>query len=161
MIENIKNIEKLAEAFGRKKPPSFHDAEIISICLNRSENIFLDVKLFISSFIKNIEKKGKVFNNYLNVHANFRFKQVSLEHLENFNHQNVINDLYIFNKADSDDFFVRFESIYGCDLKFECKEIELLDFEIFETEKERFQPDFEQLRLAKQAWKKFQSESGK
>lgn len=39
--------------------------------------------------------------------------------------------------------------------------MELIKIEDFETEKEFYQPDPERLRLAKQAWKERQRESGK
>lgn len=166
MKEIIKNIEKLSEAFGRERPPSFHDAEIISVCVTRDREIFsgnvrIDVKLWIYTLTKDFEKNGRKFGHWFNAIANFRFAKVNLEHFQDFNHQNVIQDLYIFKKTDSDCYFVRFESIFGCDLKFECQEIELLEIETFESEKERYQPDEEKLRLAKAAWKKLQRDTWK
>lgn len=161
MIEFIKNIGKLTEAFNRKRIPTFHDAEIVSVCFNREGNVFVDIKLHIYSLIKRFEKDDKKYGHYFNVYADFRFREVELEHFQYFNHQNVINDLYFYKLENSDKYLVHFESLFGCDIKLRCKEVELTDIECFETKKEIFQPDPESLRLAKQAWKERQRESGK
>ena len=81
--------------------------------------------------------------------------------MQSFNHQNVINDLYLYKPENSNKYLVHFESIYGCDIKLRCKEVELIDIECVETENELFQPDTERLRLAKQVWKERQRESEK
>ncbi len=161
MIESIKNIEKLAEAFNRKRIPSFHDAEIVSICFNREENVFVDIKLHIYSLIKRFEKDDKKFGHWFNVYADFQFREVELEHFHDFNHQNTINDLHVYKPINSEKFLVHFETTFGCDIKFRCNEMELIKIKEFETEKEFYQPDPERLRLAKQAWKERQRESGK
>lgn len=73
MIESIKNIQKLTEAFNRQRIPSFHDAEIVSICFNREENVCVDIKLHIYSLIKRFEKDDKKFGHWFNVYADFQF----------------------------------------------------------------------------------------
>ncbi|MBA3694982.1 MAG: hypothetical protein H0W77_16385 [Acidobacteria bacterium] len=142
----IKNIEKLANAWKTDEIPSFHDAEIISILLNRKNGVSIEIKIRIYKFLENFEIEGKKFNRLLNANSTLKFLRTELKQLEYFNHQNVIADLHISPIENSDSYLVHFESSHGCELRFECEEIELTEIEIFETEKEAYQPDSERIR---------------
>lgn len=146
MKEIIKNINKLIDAWKTDKIPSFHDAEIISILLNRENHVSIEVKVRVYKLLEELEIEGVDFNRIFSVNSTFNFSKSKLEKLEYFNHQNVINDLHISPIENSDSYLVHFESIYGCELKFECEEIELTEIEIFETEEKTFQPDLEEIR---------------
>ena len=132
----IKNIEKLSGVFETDKTPSFHDAEILSVLLNRENNVFIEVVLRIYRMLEEYKVGEKKITRWKNAYAKFRFYEVRLESLNNFYHQNVIKDLNISGVEDSDSFTVHFQSIIGCDLKFNCKEMELTEVRVSESQKE-------------------------
>lgn len=151
MKEIIKDLDKLSSALETDNVPSFHDAEIISILINRELldqeiGVSLKVEVLIYKLFEEFEKEGKKFKRFNNAVAAFKFLESKFEQLEYFNHQNVINDLHISQIENSDKYSVHFESIYGCDLRFECKEIELIEVRTFETEEKAFHPDLEQIK---------------
>lgn len=136
MKEVIKNIEKLSGIFETDGTPTFHDAEILSILLNRENNVFIEVVLRIYRMLEEYRIGEKKVAHWKNAYCKFRFYEVSLEELKNFYHQNVIDDLNISREESSDYFTVRFQSIIGCDLKFRCKEIELTEVKVSASQKE-------------------------
>jgi hypothetical protein len=137
----IKNIEKLSGIFETDEIPSFHDAEILSILLNRENNVSIEAVLRIYRLTKEYKIGEKKITHGKNAYAKFRFYEVKLDSLKNFYHQNVIDDLNISREEDSDFFTVHFQSIIGCDLKFSCKEIELMEIRVSESQKESASPN--------------------
>ena len=132
----IKNIEKLFAVFETDEIPSFHYAEIVSILLNRENNVSLETVLRIYRLIEEFKVGEKKFTRWKNAYGKFQFYEVKLESLKNFYHQNVINDLNISREEGSDFFTVHFQSIIGCDLKFSCKEMALTEVRVSESQKE-------------------------
>lgn len=132
----IKNIEKLSGVFETEEIPSFHDAEIISILLDRENNVSIETVLLVYRLIEEYDVGERKIRRWRNAYCSFRFDEVKVESLKNFNHQNVINDLKISREKDSDLFTIHFQSIFGCDLNFCCKEIELTRVRVSESVKE-------------------------
>jgi len=144
MIEKIENIDKLAEALGSHKFYNFHDAEIVSIKFDRTDSVTVEVVLQVHRKIDEFEKDGEIFDRFKNFDAKFKFSNVYPFKLIDFNHQNVINELII--KKENDRFQVHFERVFGCDFNFECKKMELIGLQSFETENKRFIPEIEKMR---------------
>ena len=131
MIEQIENIEKLAEAFKGIDFYDFHDAEIVSIKFDRNESVTIEVILQISHRISEFERIGESFNRFRNFDSTFKFSKISQLIMKGFGHQNVIQNLEIKRKKEK--FIVNFKEIFGCDLKFECEKMEFTTVKIFET----------------------------
>lgn len=88
-MDRIKNKEGLIDIFGRW--PSFHDAEIISIYLDRDGEYgpFLDAKIHLFEMTNQVDDKGIYVLKHHTL-ATFRFAQVVMGEVKWFNHQNVI-----------------------------------------------------------------------
>src|SRR5215203_3260126 len=136
MKAKIQNAELLINAFGQF--PTFHDAEVVQILLKRKNNReycpTLEALIRISNY--------KTGNKFL---VNLLFKYIFGLKLENFNHQNVLGDLYItefseefFEKSKHDkrllgvvskaeierlNYYVKFEYCFGIEAEFLCGEI--------------------------------------
>jgi hypothetical protein len=145
MIEQIENIEKLADALGSNEFYDFHDCEIVSIGFDRKDSITLEVTLRIHRKISEFVVGSKIFDHYKNFDATFKFSKIRLLNLNGFGHQNVIDELSIIK--DKENFIVHFIECYGCDLKFECERMALTGIEISETEQERFIPDYKKIKV--------------
>ena len=135
MVE-IHNKELLSSRFGGHWP-SFHDAEIISMRLERAgeDTPYLEVDIHVFEMTKEIDAKGYyVLKNHTRV--TFRFCEISLEHLKWFNHQNVLSDLIIqeSNRTDKEHpIEVVMPSSYGCEVKLECERIKIVSATSYES----------------------------
>jgi hypothetical protein len=113
----------LEAIFGRW--PSFHDAEVLRINLDRagSEGPTLEVVIYIFEMTKEVDAKGfYVLRHHTEV--TLRFDGVSGLRLEAFNRQNVLSSLEIQRIArpgsDGQHFRVSMPSSYGLEADFEC-----------------------------------------
>jgi len=70
--------------------PSFHDAEVVSIELNRTGGSFVSVHTFERT--KELTASGH-FVCAKHVIVRFRLQEIEILHLDDFNHQNVLWDL--------------------------------------------------------------------
>ena len=129
----VKNRELLESVFGRW--PSFHDAEIHSICLTRTSEPLpqLDAKIHLWHMTSEIDAKG---NYLLTQHTlvTLRFSEVSDVTLEGFNNQNVLSGLSFTASTDEDGapaLSVSMPTVYGCDAAFKCQRITVLSVEPF------------------------------
>lgn len=140
MENKIENAEMLIDVFGRF--PSFHDAEVWKITLNR----------------KVIEKPSPTLEALIYVYSSGKQCLVNLEFtgvfglkLENFNHQNALGDLEIremleedFKKYRTDarlfgvttknevkrlNFYVKFYYCFGVEAEFLCSSVEIASVE--------------------------------
>lgn len=131
----IQNKELLVNRFGHW--PSFHDAEIISMRLERAgeDAPYLEVDIHVFEMTKQIAVKGHyVLKNH--TRTTFRFCEISLEYLKWFNHQNVLSDLIIqkSNSADKEHLIdVVMLSSYGCEVKLECERIKIVSATPYES----------------------------
>jgi Immunity protein 50 len=136
MQKYIKNAELLIQKFGYF--PIFHDAEVIEISLKRRFEGKLCPTLSTLIQITNYKTKESFLVELL-------FKSIFGLRLENFNHQNVLNDLLIsefsqefFDKIKTDErlmgvvgkrelenlnYYVKFEYDFGIEAEFLCGEI--------------------------------------
>jgi hypothetical protein len=128
--------EKLIEIFGHW--PSFHDAEIITISLNRSgedKGAGPAALIKIHVFQMSPEKRNdeKEFVCHCHTVVTFRFANIKNLELWDFNNQNVIFSMNISGKQDAERkthvFNVHFASSYGAGCSFECNSIEIVDLE--------------------------------
>jgi Immunity protein 50 len=135
-MTRIKNEKALTDRFGRW--PSFHDAEIISIHLDRSgqDGPTLEAKIHVFEMTSRVDAKGHyVLKNHTLV--TFRFSRILMGEIKWFNHQNVMAGLNI-EKIEPEEhgfsFNVSIESIFGCEAAFRCQEIIIADVVPFEPE---------------------------
>jgi len=117
-ISEIDGVAELQEWFGYW--PSFHDAEVLGLHLNRKGSSSLRVHTW--EMTKEIDEKGYYV---LAKHAvvEFSFEAVSGLSLNGFNHQNVIFGLAI-EKTDSG-FRVTLDACYGLAGSIEAEKISL------------------------------------
>ena len=105
-IKDIHGASELHDWFGYW--PSFHDAEIVSLHLNRGGNSSLRVHTW--EMTKEVDEKG-YYVLAKHVVVEFILEAVSGLSLNGFNHQNVIFGLEV-EKIDSS-FRLRFDDCYG------------------------------------------------
>jgi len=136
VMERIKNKEGLIDIFGRW--PSFHDAEILSIYLDRDGEggPFLDAKIHIFEMTNQIDEKGFYVQKHHTL-VTFRFARVIMGEVKWFNHQNVIACMSIEMVEPEQNhgcsFNVSIESSYGCETSFGCGEVIVRNVEPFES----------------------------
>jgi hypothetical protein len=137
VMANIENEKSLTDIFGRF--PSFHDAEIVSIFLEREGegSPYLEAKIHLFESTNEVDSKGfYVLKNHTLV--TFRFTCISLEYLKWFNHQNVLSHLDISEiepeENDGCGFEVSMPSSYGCEALFKCRKILVAKVEPFRPE---------------------------
>lgn len=126
----ILNSNLLTKVFGRF--PSFHDAEVLQITLNRrgldSFNPTLQAVIHVFEMTSEIDPNNQyVLKNHTLVTVNFSgINQLSLE---DFNHQNVLLGLSIKDISDRqlewDKFEVSFDGIHGVSGRFQCKTVDI------------------------------------
>jgi len=161
MKDFIKNFENFKIAYDDiEQPLNFHDAEIVSITLDRSNQQTISVKMntrvkYLGNYIENEVELVK----WRKAEFELLFKEARLEKLRDFNHQNVINDLIITQIEESDTYNVWFDSCFGCELKFDCKEIELIEVKVSEIVSERFRSSEETLKKVRSLRKKLKFEN--
>jgi hypothetical protein len=122
----IKNSETLTSLFGYW--PSFHDAEVISLTLNRDGPALLaDIHVF--EMTRQVSEKGTYVCRHHCV-VTLRFSTVDQVQLEGFNQQNVLMGLRIEDvsarQLEKIKFEVYFDSSFGVDCSFACFGIEVL-----------------------------------
>jgi Immunity protein 50 len=120
----LEHAEQLTRIFGEW--PSFHDAEVIRLTLDRSgpDGPTLEAQIHVFAMTSEVDATGHyVLKNHTLV--TLRFTEVAIERLRWFNNQNVLSDL-IFSDLDpavhdGRRFRVELPSSYGLEGTFECK----------------------------------------
>ncbi len=135
----VANAQRLEEAFGSW--PSFHDAEVLTMRLDRSGAVgpTLDAQVYVFEMTSEVDAAGFfVLKNQVVV--SLRFSNVALERLRWFNEQNALSELFIDEIPDESNegrtLAVRFESSYGVEASFRCGAIEVLEVEPYRPEKQ-------------------------
>ena len=133
-MERIKNSEALTAIFGRW--PSFHDAEIHSMYLDRGGKAgpFLEAKIHVYEMTKEVDARGRyVLKNHTLV--TFRFSRVVMGEIKWFNQQNVISYLDIDEVGPESsgrrNFYISIKSSNGCEASFECEDVIITSVEPF------------------------------
>jgi len=134
-MTDIQNKKALIDIFGHW--PSFHDAEILRMSLEREgeDGPYLEAHIHVFEMTSEIDAKGYyVLKNPTLV--TFRFTHIVLEYLKWFNQQNVLWDLEITNikpeENDGCNFKVVMPSSYGLEASFDCKDIIIVNVKPYE-----------------------------
>lgn len=124
--DQIHNVELLTNIFGRF--PSFHDAEIVRLTLDRGDQKSggpsLTAEVHAFEMTTEIDDKG-VFILKNHVLVKLCFREISSLFIDDFNQQNVITDLFIESANDGGKLNVAFEGIFGADVRFQCDSISI------------------------------------
>jgi hypothetical protein len=128
-LREIEGVELLTDIFGRF--PSFHDAEVISLKLDRGDRESLatmELTIHVFEMTSDIVENRYVLKNHTLV--NFQFHEVVELELEGFNHQNVLQDLSIVDirhrQLERIKFEVTIPGNFGLQGKFMCRSIRVL-----------------------------------
>ncbi len=123
-MPTIEDSDKVTRIFGEW--PSFHDAEVVRLVLDRSgpEGPTLEAQIHVFAATSEVDATGHyVLKNHTLV--TLRFTEVALENLQWFNKQNVLFELAIVDiDPDAHEgrrLRVEFPSSYGLAAVFECK----------------------------------------
>jgi len=114
----------LTSVFGRW--PSFHDAEVIRVSLDRtgSEGPILDAVIHVFEMTSDVDPKGYYILKH-HTEVSLRFTEVVLSRCQWFNHQNVLSSLEVDeidpSGNDGRRFRVAMPSSYGLEAEFDCK----------------------------------------
>ena len=136
----IQNSHLLTDIFGRW--PSFHDAEVLRILLDRDEtklfSTSLEAKIHVFEMTPEIdERKSYVLKNHVAV--TIRFIEIYNLSMNDFNHQNVLQGLNIDDISDRRleriKFEVSFEGIFGVSAKLQCNSISVVSVEPYVRQK--------------------------
>jgi hypothetical protein len=126
----IQNSHLLTDIFGRW--PSYHDAEVLRIILDRDEawpfTPYLQATIHVFEMTSQINERGSyVLKNHVAV--TFQFFEIYELKLEDFNQQNVLQGLSIFDVSDRQleriKIEVSFDGIFGVSAKFQCNSISI------------------------------------
>jgi hypothetical protein len=120
----IANEEEVTRYFGEW--PSFHDAEVISIEIQRGETPGEYADLFASVHVRRYtpENVGTAQFEMEKTHdalISLRFRRIAELSLSGFNHQNVIDELVLLEEGARVQ--VTFESIFGVECEFSCAQV--------------------------------------
>jgi hypothetical protein len=123
-LVSIENAGSLESVFGAW--PSFHDAEVLRVVLDRSGDDWptLEAAIHVFEMTSEVDSKGfYVLRNHTEVLL--RFTGVVATRLQWFNHQNVLSSLEIseLNPNEHEGRVIRVEmpSSYGLEAEFDCK----------------------------------------
>ena len=128
-LNKIQNSHLLTDVFG--KFPSFHDAEVHRLNLERGETRSFNSTLFALIHVFQMTSEVDEKNHYVlknHVLVEFRFLKVSDLEIAGFNHQNVLQFLEIKETLEAEgeaEFDVLFEGIFGVSAKFHCEAISI------------------------------------
>ncbi|HYX71270.1 MAG TPA: Imm50 family immunity protein [Nitrososphaera sp.] len=135
----IQDSHLLTDILGRW--PSFHDAEVLRIVLDRNGartfTPYLQATIHIFEMTSQIDERGGyVLKNHVAV--TFRFIEIYELQLEDFNQQNVLQGLSILDVSDRQleriKFEVSFDGIFGVSAKFQCNSISVASVEPYVRE---------------------------
>jgi hypothetical protein len=123
----MENSHLVTDIFGRW--PSFHDAEVLEMTLNRGERStygpWFSAKIHVFEMTSQVENGAYVLRHQSVV--NFCFRELHELKLESFNQQNVLGGLRIVDvsdrKVEGINFEVFFDRIYGVSASLQCRSI--------------------------------------
>lgn len=134
-MSEIRNEHLLTDVFGRF--PSFHDAEVVSISLNRHGlDSFAELEALVHVFemTNQIDEEGRYVLQHHSL-VKFKFSRIINLELADFNQQNVLAYLEITKPSDRDrdkvKFRVYFRGIHGVTARFHCEAVSIESVEPF------------------------------
>jgi hypothetical protein len=133
---NIQNSHLLTDIYRRW--PSFHDAEVLHLTLDRGERgnfePSLEAAVHVFEMTSDVDDKGH-YDLKNHVVVRFRFSRIVNLSLADFNQQNVLQYLEIENLSDREQdkvkFKVIFEGIFGVKAKFHCDSVSIESVESY------------------------------
>ena len=131
----IENAQALEAIFGTW--PSFHDAEVMRVVLDRSgdEGPTLEAVIHVFRMTQEIDSRGQFVLTH-HTEVALRFVGIVLERLQWFNSQNALNSLEIdevdLSGHDGRRFRVSMPSSFGMEAEFECVRIVVATVRPFE-----------------------------
>lgn len=135
MSHNVRNATLLEEVFGTW--PSFHDAEVLSVQLDRTgeQAPILETLIHVFEMTTDVDSSGRyVLKN--NTMVRFRFTRIALEMLRWFNRQNVLWDPVIERmespSPEGQELEIQFSSSYGLEAVFQCQAAEIVSVTPYE-----------------------------
>ena len=139
-MPTIEHAEKLTHIFGEW--PSFHDAEVVCLILDRSgpEAPTLEAQIHVFAVTSDLDATGHyVLANHTLI--TLRFTEVALLGLDGFNRQNVLFELLITDLApsthDGRRLLVKMDASYGIGAAFECVRAVVTDVRPYAYEQTR------------------------
>jgi hypothetical protein len=129
----ITNSELVVDIYGYW--PSFHDAEVLSICFSRgvsTEDRAASVKIELNYWETKAINQGKSDFDYVldsNYIISLELNELVSSFVSDFNFQNVIDEL-IIRKIDNV-FSLDAVTIHGVDFKFKCKKLSVVNVRPF------------------------------
>ena len=131
-MPRIENVHLLEDVFGYF--PSFHDAEVLRIILNReSVGILptLEAEIYVFEITSQVVDGKYVCEKHTRV--TFQFHEIDGLILEGFNNQNVLQGLSIKDISDHQlenlKFEVGIEGNFGVEARFKCRSIKIVSVE--------------------------------
>ena len=129
-LVKIQNANLLIDVFGRF--PSFHDAEVLRITLDRGDrtdlNPSLEALIHVFEVTPEVDDNGR-YQLKNHVLVLFRFSKIVNLQLTDFNQQNVLWDLEIIHLSDRErdkvKFKVVFRSSFGVSASFHCEAVSI------------------------------------
>lgn len=137
--DKIQNGRLLTDIFGRF--PSFHDAEVLRVVLDRGNALSftpsLQAEIHVFEITSQINERGSyVLRNHVLV--SFRFLGIAELRLEDFNHQNVLQGLAIADLSDRQlervKFQVSFGGTFDVSAEFQCRSVSIESVEPYAGE---------------------------
>lgn len=131
-VQNIHGGNMLVDIFGYW--PSFHDAEVIWLKLDRTSHTqeryrpTLEALIHVYEMTNEVDANGYyVLRNHTLAHL--RFNGVAELYIEDFNYQNALMGLSLTDESDRQmqrvKWSVRFDSAFGVDASFQCYSVEV------------------------------------
>ena len=123
LVPPFENSEALVSVFGYW--PSFHDAEVIRIVLDRSGDggPTLEAVIHVFEMTNEVDSRGYFVLRH-HTEVTLRFTEVAIARLQWFNHQNVLWSLEV-SGLDADEggkrLHIEMPSSYGMEAEFDCK----------------------------------------
>jgi Immunity protein 50 len=104
--------------------PSFHDAEVISLCLDRSgpDAPVLSLKVHAFRTTARLAPDG-TFLRDREIIVDLEFLQIALDRLDGFNCQNALSSIEIARQGDVRRWRVLLHGVYGVSAEFTCDRI--------------------------------------
>ena len=139
-MEFIKGYEKIVNIYG--KWPRFHDSEVHSINLSRTlesqgYGASIEVVIHVFEMTNKTDSKGNFILQKHNL-VTLRFTESEHVVIEDFNHQNALNEIIITKQDDTDSLSSKFEVLFspanGGYMSFNCDSIEVMNVETYSSE---------------------------
>jgi hypothetical protein len=127
-IQAIENYQAVLQRFGAW--PSFHDAEIHSVLMDRTrpDGPYLEMRIHVHTVKAEPDREGRYIDKQAMV--TMRFSRMESEEIVGFNEQNSIFDMDM--QCDQDHIKVEISSSYGCAGSFTCKHVAIRSVEDFD-----------------------------